>query len=110
MINPVNFLCDLIEARVGSFEANPLRSEAPQAVEFLSKIGALMPGQLARVLTCRACHDDHPVRLKFDPRTRRHWHFCPEAGRVMVEDDTTVTLCIDIDCLFFGSKPSSSDE
>jgi hypothetical protein len=48
LTDPVNLLCDLIEAGVGSFEAIGLRSEAPQAVEFLLKIGALMPGQLAR--------------------------------------------------------------
>jgi hypothetical protein len=93
--DPVNLLCDLIEARGGSFEANTLRSEAAQAVEFLSRIGALMPGQLTRVLTCRACDDDHPVHLDFDPTTRRHWHFCPEAGRVMVEDDVLATIRVD---------------
>jgi hypothetical protein len=72
LTDTVGFLGDLLEAGVGSFEANNLRSEAPQAVEFLSKIGALMPGQLARVLTCRACHNDHPVRLEFDSTTRCH--------------------------------------
>jgi hypothetical protein len=36
------------------------------------------------------------VRLEFDPRTRRHWHFCPEAGRVMmVEDDVLATIRVD---------------
>jgi hypothetical protein len=95
LTDPVNLLCDLIEARVGSFEASTLRSEAAQAVEFLAKIGALMPGQLTRVLTCRACHDDHPVHLEFDSTTRRHWHFCPEAGRVMVEDDVLATIRVD---------------
>jgi hypothetical protein len=99
LIDPVNLLCDLVEAGVGSFEANALRSDAPQAVEFLSKIGALMPGQLARVLTCRACHEDHPVHLEFDPTMRRHWHFCPEAGRVMVEDDVLGTIRVDPDWL-----------
>jgi hypothetical protein len=94
-IDPVNLLCDLIEARVGSFEANALCSEAAEAVEFMSKIGAFLPGQLTRVLTCRACHDDHPVHLEFDSTTRRHWHFCPEAGRVMVEDDVLATIRVD---------------
>ena len=95
LANPVNLLCNLIEARVGSFEANALCSEAAEAVEFLSKIGAFMPGELTRVLTCRACHDDHPVHLEFDPRTSRHWHFCPEAGRVVVEDDVLATIRVD---------------
>jgi hypothetical protein len=97
--DPISLLCDLIEANTGSFDANALRSEAPQAVDFLSKIGALMPGQLARVVTCRACHNDHPVHLEFDASTRRYWHFCPEAGRVIVEDNAIATLCIDPDWL-----------
>jgi hypothetical protein len=95
LTDPVNLLCDLIEARVGSFEANALGREAGEAVEFLSKIGAFMPGQLTRVLTCRACQNVHPVHLEFDPKTRRHWHFCPEAGRVMVEDDVLATVRVD---------------
>jgi hypothetical protein len=95
LADPVNLLCNLIEARVGSFEANALCSEVAEAVEFLSKIGAFMPGQLTRVLTCRACDDDHPVHLEFDPRTRRRWHFCPVAGRVMVEDDVLATIRVD---------------
>jgi hypothetical protein len=95
LTDPVSLLCDLIEARVGSFDADALRSEAAQTVEFLLKIGALMPGQMTRGLTCRACHEDHPVHLEFDSGTRRHWHFCPEAGRVMVEDDALATICVD---------------
>jgi hypothetical protein len=95
LTDSVNHLCDLLESGVGSFEANALRSEAPQAVEFLLKIGALMPGQLARVVTCRACHNDHPVHLEFDFTRRRYWHFCPEAGRVIVEDDAIATLSVD---------------
>jgi hypothetical protein len=95
LADPVNLLCNLIEARVGSFEANALGREAGEAVEFLSKIGAFMPGQLTRVLTCRACQNVHPVHLEFDPKTRRHWHFCPEAGRVMVEDDVLATVRVD---------------
>ena len=94
MIDSVNLLCDLIEGGAGTFEANALRGEAPQAVEFLSKIGALMPGRPARVLACRACYEDHAVHLEFDSSTRRHWHFCPEAGRVIVEDDAIATLCV----------------
>jgi hypothetical protein len=35
------------------------------------------------------------VHLEFDPRTRRHWHFCPEAGRVVVEDDVLATILVD---------------
>jgi hypothetical protein len=48
-------------------------------------------------MTCQACHNDHPVHLEFDPSMRGYWHFCPEAGRVIVEDDLIETLCIDPD-------------
>jgi hypothetical protein len=51
-----------------------------------------MPGQLATILTCRACDNDHSVHLEFDPTTRSHWHFCPEAGSVIVENDAIAIL------------------
>jgi hypothetical protein len=93
--DPVNLLCDLIEARVGSFEASALPYQWGGSIDFLSNIGAVTRGGPLSVLTCHACHDDHPVHLEFDPKTRRHWHFCLEAGRVMVEDDVLATILID---------------
>jgi transposase len=94
-IDPVNLLCDLIEASVGSLEVTALPDRWGGSIDFLSNIGAITTGELLSVLTCRACDGDHPVRLEFDPRTRRHWHFCPEAGRVMVEDDVLATIRVD---------------
>jgi hypothetical protein len=95
LADPVNLLCDLIEARVGSFEASALPDQWDAAIGFLSNIGAVTKGGPLSVLTCRECDGDHPVRLEFDPRTRRHWHFCPEAGRVTVEDDVLATVLVD---------------
>jgi hypothetical protein len=95
LADPVNVLCNLIEARVGSFEASALPDQWGGSIDFLSNIGAVTRGRPLSVLTCRACDGDHPVRLEFDSRTRRHWHFCPEAGRVMVEDDALATICVD---------------
>jgi len=94
-IDPVNLLCDLIEASVGSLEATALPDRFGGSIDFLSKIGALTKGGLLSVLTCRACDGDHPVRLELDPRTRRHWHFCPAAGRVMVEDNALATIRVE---------------
>jgi hypothetical protein len=94
-IDPVNLLCDLVEASVGSLEAKALPDRWGGSIDCLSNIGAVTKGGSLSVLTCRACHDDHPVHLKFDPKTRRHWHFCPEAGRVMVEDEGLATICVD---------------
>jgi hypothetical protein len=95
LADPVNLLCNLIEARVGSFEASTLPDQWGGSIDFLSNIGAVTRGGLLSVLTCRACHDDHLAHLEFDPKTRRHWHFCPEAGRVMVEDDILATILVD---------------
>jgi hypothetical protein len=95
LTDPVNLLCDLIEAGVGSFEASALPDQWGGSIDFLSNIGAVTRGRPLSVLTCRACDGDHPVHLEFDPRSRRHWHFCPEAGRVMVEDDALATICVD---------------
>jgi hypothetical protein len=94
-IDPVNLLCDLIEASVGSLEAKALPNRCGGSIDFLSNIGAVTRGGPLSVLTCRTCDGDHPVRLEFDPTTRRHWHFCPEAGRVMVEDDVLATIRVD---------------
>jgi hypothetical protein len=94
-IDPVNLLCDLIDASVGSLEATALHDRCVGSIDFLSNIGAVTKGGLLSVLTCRACDGDHPVRLEFDSTTGRHWHFCPEAGRVMVEDDVLATIRVD---------------
>jgi hypothetical protein len=95
LTDPVNLLCDLIEAGVGSFEASALPDQWGGSIDFLSNIGAVTRGRPLSVLTCRACDGDHPVHLEFDPRSRRHWHFCPEAGRVVVEDDVLATIRVD---------------
>ncbi len=99
-IDPVNLLCDLIEAHVGSLEANALPDELGASIEFLSNIGAVTKGGPLSVLTCRACDGDHPVHLEFDSTTRRHWHFCPDAGRVIVEDDVLATIRVDPEWVF----------
>lgn len=94
-IDPVNLLCDLIEASVGSLESTDLSDRFGESIDFLSNIGAVTKGGLLSVLTCCACDGDHPVRLEFDSTTGRHWHFCPEAGRVVVEDDVLATIRVD---------------
>jgi hypothetical protein len=95
LTDPVNLLCNLIEASVGSLEATALPNQWGGSIDFLSNIGAVTKGGPLSVMTCRACDGDHPVHFEFDPRTRRHWHFCPEAGRVMVEDDVLATILVD---------------
>jgi hypothetical protein len=88
-------LCNLIEARASSLEASALPDQWGGSIDFLSNIGAVTRGGPLSALTCRACDGDHPVHLEFHPRTRRHWHFCPEAGRVTVDDHALATLCVD---------------
>jgi hypothetical protein len=90
--DPVGVLCELIEAGDGSLDATALRERSNAEIEFLSNIGAVTAAELSSVVTCRACDNDHIARLEFDPSTRRHWHFCPEAGYVTVEDAALATL------------------
>jgi hypothetical protein len=90
--DPVRVLCELIEVGNGSLDATALRERSTAEIEFLSNIGALSAAEPSSVVTCRACDNDHIARLEFDPSTRRHWHFCPEAGHVAVEDAALATL------------------
>jgi hypothetical protein len=93
--DPVGVLCELIEAGHASLGSTDLRERASAEIEFLYKIGALTAGEPSLVVTCRACDNDHIASVEFDPSTRRHWYFCPEAGRVMVEDAGLATLRVD---------------
>jgi hypothetical protein len=90
--DPVGVLCDLIEAGSGSLDAAAARERWHTEIAFLSRIGALAAAERPSVVTCRACDDDHIAGLEFDSSTRRHWHFCPHAGRVIVEDGALTTL------------------
>ena len=90
--DPVGVLCDLIETGSGSLDAETAWSRWHTEITFLSHIGAITAAEPRSVVTCRACDHDHMARLEFDPSTRRHWHFCPHAGRVTVEDAALATL------------------
>jgi hypothetical protein len=90
--DPVGVLCELIEAGNVSLDATAVSERSNAEIEFLSSIGAVTAAELSSVVTCRACDNDHIARLEFDPSTRRHWHFCPEAGHVTVENAALATL------------------
>jgi hypothetical protein len=90
--DPVGVLCELLEAGGGSLEARALHERFDAEIEFLSNIGAVTAAEPSSVLTCRVCDNDHIARLEFDPSTRRHRHFCPEAGYVTVEDTALATF------------------
>ena len=93
--DPVDLLCNLMDAGVETFEAAVLRNRRGDAVDCLMRIGALVSGQRLSVITCGACDEDHSVQLEFDPATRQHFHFCPEAGRVTVPDADIETIAVD---------------
>jgi hypothetical protein len=90
--DPVSVLCNIIEAGNGALDAAAVRERSNAEIEFLSSIGAVTAGELSSVVTCRACDNDHIARLEFDPSTKKHWHFCPEAGHVTVENAALATL------------------
>ena len=90
--DPVGVLCDLIETGSGSLDAETAWSRWHTEMAFLSRIGAVTAAEPRSIVTCRACDHDHMARLEFDPSTRKHWHFCPHADRVTVEDAAPATL------------------
>jgi hypothetical protein len=91
-IDPVRLLCELIEASGERIDATTVREGSNAEIEILSRIGAVASAKPFSVVTCQACDNDHIARLEFDPATRRHWHFCPEAGLVMIEDAALASL------------------
>jgi hypothetical protein len=98
-VDPVGVLCELIEAGNGSLDATAVRERSNAEIEFLTSIGAVTAAEPSSIVTCRACDNDHIARLVFDPSTRRHWHFCPEVGRVIVEDAALATLRAEVQWL-----------
>ncbi len=91
-VDPVGVFCDLVESGSGSIESETGSNRWPTEIAFLSRIGAVTAAEPPSVVTCRACDHDHIALLEFDPSSRRHWHFCPHAGRVMIEDTALATF------------------
>jgi hypothetical protein len=90
--DPINALCDLAEASGDGFQATELDARYGSALRVLADLGAIEPGAPIRIMTCRACDGDHPATVEFDTATRRHLHFCPEAGMVTVDDADLAAL------------------
>jgi hypothetical protein len=91
----VAILCELADTCVDRFAALALEEQYGAAVSFLIQMAALKPGGPQSSITCQECDQDHAPAVDFDPSTRRHFYFCPEAGRVEVEDAKIATLCLD---------------
>jgi len=93
--DPVGILCELAEACAEEFEAHALRCRYGDALAFLIRIGALSPGNPLKSISCQECDVDHSALVEFDPAASRSFYFCPEAGRVMVDDADLATLRLD---------------
>jgi hypothetical protein len=91
--DPVALLCELADTCTEIFAAEALRRRHGDAAEQLVRIGALVPGAPSPVVTCGACDEDHPATVEFDAGRGRSHHFCPEAGRVALDDADLATLC-----------------
>jgi hypothetical protein len=91
----VAILCELADTCVDRFAAVALEGQYGAAVSFLIRIGALTPGDPQASIACQQCDRDHAPTVEFDPATARHFYFCPEAGRVEVQDAEIATLCLD---------------
>jgi hypothetical protein len=90
--DPVSALCELAEASGDRFRATALIGRYGTSLRLLTDLGAIEAGAPLRTVTCHACHGDHPATVEFDAATRRHSHFCPEAGLVTVDDADLATL------------------
>ncbi len=64
-------------------------------IDKLTALGAVQPGESLSVVTCHGCDIDHIAEVEFDPTTQRSFHFCPEAGRIDLDDKCLATLCFD---------------
>jgi hypothetical protein len=93
--DPVGLLCDLIAAPGDAFEPSALPAACRDALALLKRLSAVQASGLPSVVVCAACDDNHPARLDYDPAARCHWHFCPEAGRVDVADESLARLRVD---------------
>jgi hypothetical protein len=93
--DPISLLCELAEASDEGFLAAELGESYGIPLLLLIKLGAVTHGAPLRTVTCRACHGDHPASIEFDAATGRHFHFCPEAGLVTVDDADLATLRFD---------------
>jgi hypothetical protein len=93
--DPVALLCELADTCTEIFAAEALRRRHGDAAEQLVRIGALVPGWPSPVVTCGACDEDHPATVEFDAGRGRSHHFCPEVGRVALDDADLTTLCFD---------------
>ena len=66
--------------------------ECGDGLRILTEVGALGPGPRPHSITCQACDADHSATIEFDAQARCYMHFCPEAGRVSVENADLATL------------------
>jgi len=92
MINVVQLLCDLSEASEETFSVCALGHECDGGLRVLTKLGAVGAGPRLESITCQACDADHSATIEFDAERRCYFHFCPEAGRVPVDDADLATL------------------
>lgn len=92
MVNVVQLLCDLSEASKETFSVCALGHECDAGLRVLTKLGAVGAGPRLESITCQACDADHSATIEFDAERRCYFHFCPEAGRVPVDDADLATL------------------
>ncbi len=65
--------------------------EGQAGSKFLTKLGVIELGPRPETITCTACDNDHPAEIEYDAERRCYVHFCPEVGRVTVDDAALIT-------------------
>jgi hypothetical protein len=84
MPNLLDTICDLIEQPRARIGASFLEARCGEA-DRLADIGLVQQGVAPSTIACRACDGDHAATIEFDNLARRHFHFCPVAGRVEID-------------------------
>lgn len=99
MSDPLQALLKLCDAPGRAHRRAQLIERFGGTAECLITSGALVRCANLASIFCYECEEGHPARIERDGGTGQHWYFCPEAGRVEVDDADPIAFRFDIDWL-----------
>lgn len=94
-----SLLYAVAESHAGAFRIADLAARFGGGIEQLVRLGALSNDAPSKIVTCRACDEDHVAEVEFDPTSRRYTSFCPTAGRVDVPATDVQTCRFEVEWL-----------
>lgn len=88
----LNVYVQLASSRGAAMSAQELRQQFGNGIDRLLETGAAQRGRPVSMLNCPACYEDHTAKVEYNATSRQSWIFCPEAGRVRVNDASLATV------------------